>query len=279
MTGPAGVYTNYRLLSAGHNEVDMWRTKTWTDTIAAARSRLRSYPAVQVQPSAPAPGGRPGGPPPPPPPGSGPGGEGGSGGGSGGPSASGGSSGAGGPSGAPSTGTGSGSGSGGMSYAAAARSRNQGQDRRTQKPSRYHLRSSTLDKTSRSQAQGRVEKPKRPWKYPRPPPRTINGKTLWHVARVVASRISRDGQLQYNVQWTGWPVDRKWHPAEKFKRSPSLLLAFHQSNLGEAGPPARLAEWSAAVARGEAAAAHVDDSKAAIFWWSQFSVPASSNQW
>lgn len=298
MTGAAGVYTNYKLLTAHHNEVDLWRTKNWTDAIAAARANPRSYPATPAQPPAPpAPpgGGPPGNGPPPPPPGSGPGsGSGGGGGGGGGPSGSGGSSGGGGGSGGPSTGgTGGASGSGSttMSYAAAAakgngkgKGKGKAPDQRTH--ARYNFRSSTLHKSTQS----RVEKPKRPRTYPRPGPvRTSNGRHVWQMDHIVDSRINSStsilqpgaGQLQYQVRWTGWPADRTWYSAEQFKNAPhpALLEAFHEANMGAAGPPARLTEWLAAAARGATATAHADDNKAAKFWWDHFPAPANVDQW
>lgn len=150
---------------------------------------------------------------------------------------------------------------------------------------RYDFRQSTRRREAGSLAvdvarvaHGRVGK--RPRKYPRPPPRVVDGREEWDVDGVVAARQFR-GQLQYQVRWTGWPLDRKWYLAEKLKGVPEQLNEYHSSShiVAETGAPKRLMEWLRAARRGRIAPPHEDDNKAALEWWHTYRTQAVTTKW
>lgn len=150
---------------------------------------------------------------------------------------------------------------------------------------RYDLRQSTRRREAGSLAvdvarvaHGRIGK--RPRKYPRPPPRVVDGREVWGVDGIVAARQLR-GQLQYQVRWTGWPVDRTWYLAEVLKGAPEKLSEYHSSShiVAEVGAPKRLAEWLRMADSGRIALPHEDDNKAALEWWHSYRTQAVRTKW
>lgn len=105
-------------------------------------------------------------------------------------------------------------------------------------------------------------------RYLRPGPKLLNGQQVYEVSRILESRVHR-GQLQYRVEWEGWPEDRRWQPASNLKSAASMLHRFHHEHRAAAGPPARLASWVGSIAVGETAPASADDEKSALVWWAQ----------
>jgi hypothetical protein len=65
---------------------------------------------------------------------------------------------------------------------------------------------------------------------------------LYEVENIIASQVDQD-QLQYQVQWSGYPSDLVWYPASNFKTCPVVLEDYHD-NLGPEHPrPKRLKQW------------------------------------
>jgi len=63
---------------------------------------------------------------------------------------------------------------------------------------------------------------------PPPPPVIIQEKQEWEVEKILDSRCHRN-QIQYRVKWTSfYDPDRTWYPSRNFKKSPDLILQFHE---------------------------------------------------
>jgi hypothetical protein len=58
----------------------------------------------------------------------------------------------------------------------------------------------------------------------------------YEVERILDSRLYKRNQLQYRVDWVGWPPDKKWYPARNFEHSPEVIKQFHAAYPKKPGP-------------------------------------------
>lgn len=86
----------------------------------------------------------------------------------------------------------------------------------------------------------------------------------WEINHILASRVDRRGNLSYQIDWKDGREDDLWYTAASIKYAALQLVAFHDENPDQPGPPCRLDTWWRACVNRRIAPDHPDDDKPAI---------------
>lgn len=86
----------------------------------------------------------------------------------------------------------------------------------------------------------------------------------WEISHILASRVDRRGNLSYQVDWKDGREDDLWYTAASIKYAALQLVAFHDENPDQPGPPCRLDTWWRACINQRMASDHPDDDQPAV---------------